>query len=168
MAISKEDEDFIYNFIKKELRFYHSCNDNFLLPFSINRPFAVYDVSKITDEQFDLLYELAPTAIANCLPKGHKLYAIDWFHKFILYDPRNLNDSQESEGLMPYYNSKGIAYFNGFIGDGDYYFFIEKYGRFGYLTHPWREEVWVYGEDLLEEFEKIYKRVGFVRKAILK
>ena len=45
MAISKEDEDFIYNFIKKELRFYHSCNDNFFLPFSISRPFAVYDVS---------------------------------------------------------------------------------------------------------------------------
>ncbi|MBO5021368.1 MAG: DUF2716 domain-containing protein, partial [Clostridia bacterium] len=97
MKLLKENEDFIYDFIKNELRFYPSSNNKFLLPFSINRPFVVYDVSQITDEQADLLYELAPTALANCLPNGYQLYAIDWFHNFILYDPRNPENMQSNK-----------------------------------------------------------------------
>ena len=168
MELLKENEDFIYNFINNELRFYPSCNDNFFLPFSINRPFVVYDISQITDEQADLLYELAPTALANCLPNGYQLYAIDWFHNFILYDPRNLENMQSNEPATPQFNKDGIAYFNGFYPDGDYYFFLDKYGAFGYLSHPWREEVWIYGEPLIKEFEKIYKQIGFIPKASIK
>ena len=51
--------------------------------------------------------------------------------------------------------------------DSDYYFFIEKYGAFGYLSHPWREEVWIYGEALLKEFSKIEKQLGFIKKSIV-
>lgn len=138
MKLLKENEDFIYDFIRNELRFYPSSNNKFLLPFSINRPFVVYDVSQITDEQADLLYELAPTALANCLPNGYQLYAIDWFHNFILYDPINLENMQSNEPATPQFNKDGIAYFNGFYPDGDYYFFLDKYG---YLSHPWRHEV---------------------------
>lgn len=168
MKLLKENEDFIYDFIKNELRFYPSCNDNFFLPFSINRPFVVYDISQITDEQADLLYELAPTALANCLPNGYQLYAIDWFHNFILYDPRNPENMQSNEPATPQFNKDGIAYFNGFYPDGDYFFFLDKYGAFGYLSHPWREEVWIYGEPLIKEFEKIYKQIGFIPKASIK
>ncbi len=168
MELLKENEDFIYNFINNELRFYPSCNDNFFLPFSINRPFVVYDISQITDEQADLLYELAPTALANCLPNGYQLYAIDWFHNFILYDPRNPENMQSNEPATPQFNKDGIAYFNGFYPDGDYYFFLDKYGAFGYLSHPWREEVWIYGEPLIKEFEKIYKQIGFIPKVSIK
>lgn len=168
MKLLKENEDFIYDFIKNELRFYPSSNNKFLLPFSINRPFVVYDVSQITDEQADLLYELAPTALANCLPNGYQLYAIDWFHNFILYDPRNLENMQSNEPATPQFNKDGIAYFNGFYPDGDYYFFLDKYGAFGYLSHPWRKEVWIYGEPLIKEFEKIYKQIGFIPKASIK
>ena len=165
MELLKENEDFIYNFINNELRFYPSCNDNFFLPFSINRPFVVYDISQITDEQADLLYELAPTALANCLPNGYQLYAIDWFHNFILYDPRNPENMQSNEPATPQFNKDGIAYFNGFYPDGDYYFFLDKYGAFGYLSHPWRQEVWIYGEPLIKEFEKIYKTLGWTKKS---
>lgn len=168
MELLKENEDFIYNFINNELRFYPSSNNEFLLPFSINRPFVVYDVSQITDEQADLLYELAPTALANCLPNGYQLYAIDWFHNFILYDPRNPENMQSNEPATPQFNKDGIAYFNGFYPDGDYYFFLDKYGAFGYLSHPWRKEVWIYGEPLIKEFEKIYKQIGFIPKASIK
>ena len=168
MELLKENEDFIYDFINNELRFYPSCNDNFFLPFSLNRPFVVYDISQITDEQADLLYELAPTALANCLPNGYQLYAIDWFHNFILYDPRNPENMQSNEPATPQFNKDGIAYFNGFYPDGDYYFFLDKYGAFGYLSHPWRKEVWIYGEPLIKEFEKIYKQIGFIPKVSIK
>ncbi len=167
MRLSKENEEYIYNFINKELRFHPSVSADFFLPFSINRPFAVYDISQITDTQIDLLYELAPVALANCLPNGHQLYAIDWCHNVILYDPRNSENMQSTKPANPLFNNDGIAYFNGFYPDGDYYFFIEKYGAFGYLSHPWREEVWIYGEALLKEFSKIEKQLGFIKKSIV-
>ncbi len=168
MTLSKENEEYIYNFIKNELRFFPSVSANFFLPFSINRPFAVYDISQMTQAKIDLLYELVPTALANCLPKGHMLYAIDWCHNVILYDPRNPENMQSNEPATARFNRDGIAYFHGFYPDGDYYFFIEKYGAFGYLSHPWREEVWIYGETLINEFSRIEKQIGFIPKAIVK
>ncbi len=146
-----------------------SCDANTsFLPFSINRPFAVYNISRMSQEQADRLYELAPNALASCLPEGHQLYAIDWFHNFILYDPRNPENMQSNQPQKPCYNKDGIAYYHGFYPEGDYYFFIEKYGRFGYLSHPWRKEVWIYGQPLIKEFEKIHKQIGFVLKAAVK
>lgn len=169
MELSKENEDFIYNFIKEELRFWPSCYKNDLfLPFAINRPFTIYDISHMSDEQIELLYELVPTALANALPHGYRIYAIDWFHNFILYDPRNPENTQSNQPVSPNFNRDGVAYYLGFYPDGDYYFFLDKYGAFGYLSHPWRQEVWIYGETLLKEFEKIYKQLGFIPKAIIK
>ncbi len=168
MTLSKENEEYIYNFIENELRFWPSCDENFFLPFSLNRPFVVYDISQMTDVQLDLLYELAPTTLANCLPKGYQLYAIDWCHNVILYDPRNPENMQSNKPSTARFNRDGIAYFHEFYPDGDYYFFIEKYGAFGYLSHPWREEVWIYGETLIEEFSRIEKQIGFIPKAIVK
>ena len=166
----KENGKFIYNFIKNNLCFLPDCDVNAAhLPFAINRPFAVYDISKMTNEQIELLYELAPTALANCLPVGHQLYFVDWFHEITLYDPRNPQNSESDREGSPdfYYNSKSIAYVGGFYPDGDYFFYLEKYGLFGYLSHPWRQEVWIYGQDLVKEFDKIHKRLGFIEKARL-
>ncbi len=167
--LSKENEEFFYNFIKEELRFHPSSYRNCpWLPFSMNRPFAVYDISDVSDEQVDLLYELAPTALANCLQPGHQLYWFDWQHSLVLYDPRNPENYQSEKEETPSFNSKGIAYFGGFFPDGDYYFYIDKYGAFGYLSHPWRQEVWIFGEKLLKEFDAIHKQIGFVKKAMVK
>lgn len=168
MKLLKENKDFIYNFIKNDLRFLPSCDNNFFLPFAINRPFAVYDISQMTDEQIELLYELAPAALTNCLPNGFQLYAINWFHNFILYDPRNPQAMQSNQPTKPQFNKDGIAYYHGFYPDGDYYFFLDKYGAFGYLSHPWRQEIWIYGEPLINEFEEIYKKLGWAIKAVLK
>ncbi len=75
---------------------------------------------------------------------------------------------QCNEPESPQYNKSGIAYFHAFYPNGDYYFFIEKYGAFGYLSHPWRDSLMVYGDALIREFEKIYQQIGFIPKAIVK
>lgn len=167
--LSKADEELFDKILFEDLRFSPSSNKNApYLPFSLNQLFVVYDISGMTDEQIHLLYELAPNAIANCLEKGHKIFSHDWQHNLFLYDPRNPEDCQGEHEWWVKFNEDGIAYFGDFFPDGDYYFHIEKYGRFGYLSHPWREEVWIFGDDLLKEFEKIYAKVGFVPKAVLK
>lgn len=167
--LSKEDEELFDNFLYKELRFHPSSYESDpILPFSLNRPFTVYDISGMTDEQIGLLYELVPTAIANCLQNGHKIFSHDWNHNLFLYDPRNPENCSGWHKWGIRFNEEGIAHFADFYPDGDYYFHIEKYGRFGYLSHPWREEVWIFGEKLLREFDEIYEQIGFVPKAVLK
>lgn len=169
LPITETDEKYFYDFIDNQIRFCPSTREtDFFLPFSLNRPFTVYDISEMTDEQIVLLYDLAPTAFAECLPEGHKIYSYDWQHSLFLYDPRNPENCQGSEGSTPHFNTDGIAVFEGLYPDGDYYFHIDKYGAFGYLAHPWREEVWIFGEQLLEKFDSIHEKIGFVPKAVLK
>lgn len=166
IPLSKEDEKWIDTFINDELRFMPDVNiRSHFLPFRIQRPFAVYDISTMTDTGADSMEELITQALCNCLPMGHKIYSIDWNHSCVLYDPRNAETAQGDGNDAPYYAKNGLCYFNAFYPDGDYYFFIEKYGRFGYLSHPWREEVWIFGEPLLKEFEKIYKILEWTKKS---
>lgn len=165
-SVSKNN-DWINNFIKDSLHFHPSCdNDNFL-PFAINRPFSVYGISDMTDEQIDLLYEVAPNAIQNCLVPGYKIYSVDWNHKTVLYDPLDPDSAEYDCYTPPRFTKNGLAYFNEFFPNGDYYFFIDRFGAFGYLSHPWREEVWIFGKSLVNEFEKIYTQLGWKQKALL-
>lgn len=166
--ITKEDEDFFYNFLEKELRFYPSSEQSSCwLPFSLNRPFAVYDISKITDEQMVMLYEAVPSAFADCLQNGHMIYSCDWQHHLFLYDPRRPENCRGDREWWPGVNSEGMAIFGELFPDGDYCFHIDKYGAFGYLAHPWREEVWVFGEKLLSEIDSIHEKIGFEPKVVL-
>lgn len=169
MRLSKEDECWIDTFLNETLHFKPDGDkDAFFLPFAINRPFSVYDISDMSEEQGDLLYELAPQAIQNCLKPGYRIYAVDWNHNTVLYDPLNPATAQSTHPTSPSFTKNGLAYFLGFYPDGDYYFFIDRYGAFGYLSHPWREEVWIFGISLVEEFEKIYRQLGWQCKARLK
>ena len=167
--LSEKDEKRFYDFLENNLRFYPTpYADSPFLPFSINRPFVVYDISEMNDEQFKQLYELAPTALQNCLQPGHQLYWCDWNHSLVLYDPRNPEGYQSEYEVTPSFNSKGVAYFGGFYPEGDYYFYIDKYGAFGYLAHPWREEVWIFGNELIREFELIQDKIGLIPKAVVR
>lgn len=167
MKLSEANNEWIHNFVKNSLHFHPSCDEHFFLPFAINRPFAVYSISDMTDEQIDLLYESAPNAIQNCLKPGYKIYSIDWNHKAVLYDPLNPEAAEYDYYTAPQYTKNGLAYFNEFYPNGDYYFFIDRFGAFGYLSHPWREEVWIFGKSLVDEFEKIYSQLGWKQKALL-
>lgn len=48
-----------------------------------------------------------------------------------------------------------LSYFPDFYPDGDYYFFIDTEFENGYLSHPWRQEVWIFGITLIDEIKKI-------------
>lgn len=165
--ILKTDEEYFYNLINNKLHFFPSSySEDSHLPFSLNCPFTVYDISGMTDKQIILLCELAPKAIVDCLHNGNKVWYCDWNHNLFLYDPRNPENCQGQQGEYISFTDEGIAYFGDFFPNGDYFFHIEKDGNFGLFSHPWREEIWIYGKDLLKEFETVYKQVGFVPKTV--
>ncbi|MGI6607992.1 MAG: DUF2716 domain-containing protein [Erysipelotrichaceae bacterium] len=42
---------------------------------------------------------------------------------------------------------------------------MESNFEFGYLGHPWREEIWIFGEKLIQAIDKVYAEFGW-RKLI--
>ena len=59
--------------------------------------------------------------------------------------------------ILPFYMTREI-YLN---READYYFFIEENFEFGYLGHPWRQEIWIFGRDLIKEIEQVYLELGW-------
>ena len=165
------NDDLEYNLIwdrvYEKLKFKPSCNYRghsmrIALPFQISGNYAVYGIDKMTDEQIDLTDDIIRDIFISVTPKGQRMYALDWQHSAFIFDPRN---KEEQKSIWKEYknhpNGGCHAYFPGFLPDGDYYFFIDEFFEFGYLGHPWREEIWVFGDKLIEKIEEVYQTLGW-------
>lgn len=140
---------------------YHGHSMNVPLPFAIKLRYAVYAIDDMTEEHMDKLSDIMPSLLSKLTPEGERVYALDWHHSAFLFEPRN-EDEMKS---VPVIDDKtgdciGSEYFPGFCPDGDYYFFIAEDFSFGWLGHPWRQEIWVFGDKLVDCVEKVYKELG--------
>ena len=133
-------------------------------PFCINGNYRVYGFENTTDEQIDLIQSDMPRIFSEITPCGKRIYALDLHHSAFLYDPLN-GDKQTDVKVYgdQYQNGFYTAYFPSFYPDGDYHFFIEEDFLFGWLGHPWRNEIWVFGDTLIEKTEKLYEKFGFIK-----
>ncbi len=168
MLLTDEMYNQIWDWVEAELKFrpYYldrkAADAQGILPFQIRQPHAVYGLEDMEDEQAESMNALVLGALQAVTPEGGLLYALDWQHSGFLFDPRKPEDMQSIYVEDPRYYGGGYhAYFPGFYPDGDYYFFIDQNLSFGYLSHPWREEIWIFGEALVEQFEAIYPKLGW-------
>ena len=53
------------------------------------------------------------------------------------------------------------VYFPTYYPNGDYHFFVDKEWKYGLFGHPWKHEIVVMGEKLIEMFEKEKVRLEF-------
>lgn len=133
------------------------------IPFAISRPYVVYDISKMTQEQIEQMDGLVMSAFIRCAGEGGRMYALDWQHSGFWFEPGNPEDRKSVWVEDKNYTGGGYdAYFPGVYPDGDYYFFIDCDFRFGFLGHPWQQKIWVFGESLLKEMKAIEKKLGMV------
>ncbi len=101
-------------------------------------------------------------------PEGSYLIALDWQHSSFHMWPQREPPNEEFEEV-PYENApvgtlgwmSYRAYYPSFYPDGDYHFFLAQDYTWGFLGHPWRKEMCVFGEKALREFEAAY---GVYRK----
>ena len=111
----------------------------------------------------DQIEQTAPAvkmALRNAAAEpGKRLYALDWQHSAFLYDPGK--DEEQKSVRLEDENGEYWAEFPFYYPDGDYYFFLDEEFRFGYLGHPWRNEIWAFGEKLLPELERIAPALGW-------
>lgn len=135
------------------------------VPFTIAQPHCVFGIADMSNEQLDKMEIVSREIFARVTPAGGRVYALDWQHSVSLYDPRNPDEQKDFWVEDARYWGGGYNfYFPSFYPDGDYYFFIAEDFSFGFLGHPWRQEVWIFGEELISEFEAVYKELGWTEK----
>ena len=164
MLLTDEQYRNVWDRVYDAFRFTPSI-DTAVTPFVIAVPHEVFDISGSDESNFEQFDHLITDAFIKCTSPGEQLYALDWHHSAFLFDPR---EPQQMESIYiedsRYFGGGYHAFFPAYYPDGDYYFFIDKQFRFGYLSHPWRQEVWIFGEKLISEFESVYKKFGWTVK----
>ena len=81
-----------------------------------------------------------------------KMYALDWQHDCFRFSP--------TENIPPDYSYHDAerdvnVYFPRYYPDGDFHFFLSEDWQYGLFGHPWRDEIYVMGDALIAEFEKM-------------
>jgi len=140
--------DWVYDTLDFRPNVYRGHDFPLWKPFGIPTKHVVYGFENMTQKHADIMDELIEQALINVTAPGQRIYALDWQHDGYLYDPRQICKE-------PHY------WFPGYYPDGDYYFHIDEHLQFGYLSHPWRQEVWVFGDVLIDEFQRIYSQLGW-------
>ena len=168
MILNDEQRKAVWDRVDNELQFFPNCadrnSDALFPPFVINKNHVIYGIESTNDDKTEGMESLITKAFIKCTEPGERIFALDWQHSAFLYDPRNADEQQSVFVSDEKYMGGGYnAYFPGYYPDGDYYFFISEDFRFGYLTHPWRQEVWVFGDELIEEFERFHKSIGWIK-----
>ncbi len=166
---NKELENTVWEKVFKQFGFKPDCtvrthNFSVSMPFDINVAFSVYGIEKMSDSQIEGMDDIIRKIFIEATKENERIYALDWEHSSFLYDPRN-PDEQKSVWVddARYFGGGFCAEFPAFYPDADYYFFIDENFRFGYLGHPWRQEVWVFGELLVHKFDQIYNKLGWIK-----
>lgn len=165
MLLNEEERRRVWDRVDGELNFFPNCAGRsfefHIPPFEIKGNHVVYAIEN-TDDDISRMNSLITNAFINCTKPGERIFALDWQHSAFLFNPRN-PEEQESIYVKDarYFGGGYNAYFPDYYPDGDYYFFISEDFRFGYLTHPWREEAWVFGDELIKEFESFYESIGW-------
>ena len=87
-----------------------------------------------------------------CSVNAKDMYALDWQHDCFIYNP-----CEEIPLDYWFYDTERDCnvYFPSYYPNGDYHFFASFDWSIGLYGHPWKEEMIVVGEKLIQEFEKV-------------
>lgn len=134
--------------------------------YALKEPYDLYNcqaVGPIADADPNW-HETIQNIFCNCLKDEEAMYVLDWQHTCYDYYPK-VKIRKENPTFIPYEKDSEngyYAYFPDFYPDGDYYLFFSKDFSWGYLTDPWHQHIFVYGEQLRKEIQKKAKYLGFV------
>lgn len=142
----------VWDRIDNDFQFYPSCGfypEQWLsLPmksrkYRLNGPF--------TEEQEKIVNSIF------CRVNPRDMYALDWQHDCFIYNPW-----EEIPPDYSFYDAERNCnvFFPSYYPNGDYHFFVSFDWTIGLYGHPWKEEIIVVGEQLMQEFEKARKKLN--------
>lgn len=133
--------------------------------YTVKEPHDLYscnDVFTIADSDPNWR-ETIRAIFCACLKSQEYMYVLDWQHTGYKYYPQVKTRKEKSTFIVDKnYEHEGYnVYFPEFYPDGDYFLFFPKDLTWGYLTDPWRQHIFVYGEQLRKEIQKKAQYLGF-------
>ncbi len=136
----KEDEQ-IWDKIYSELKFSPSLS---IFPsFKVPSPFVTYDISHCFGESINDLESKALQAFQEITASNEYIMALYWQHECYWVNPHvEFERNEFDEWIIPVFPN------------GDYYFFIQKDFKWGYLGHPWEKSITIFGKELIESFDR--------------
>lgn len=141
MEYTDEEYDQIWDRIDSKLKF--SPSDSIFPSFKVPSPFVTYDISHYFGESINDLESKALQAFKKNTASNEYIMALDWQHECYWVNPHlEFERNEFNEWIIPVFPN------------GDYYFFIQKDFKWGYLGHPWEESITIFGKELIESFER--------------
>lgn len=89
----------------------------------------------------------------ECTKENEYVLALDWQHRRYYFNPR-IESIRDEFGEWP------VPIFP----NGDYYFFIQKEFKWGFLGHPWEKSISIFGEELIQSIEQ--KKPKLLKKIV--
>lgn len=145
--------DEIWDKIYRDYKF-HPSVDTKVIPFNFKVKYVCYKLNNYwTAEQEKLVNDIFKSL------SDDDLYALEWESDCYEYNPK-----EEIELGYNYYDEERDCnvYFPSYYPNGDYYFFVSKDWEYGMFGHPWRKEIYLIGDKLINEFAKKEKKLGLV------
>ncbi|MGH0552063.1 DUF2716 domain-containing protein [Bacillus pretiosus] len=146
MEFTDKEDGQILDQIYCELKFSPSVS---IFPsFKVPSPFVTYDISQYFGELVDLkvfddLESKAIQAFKEKTVSNEYIKALDWQHECYWVNPHlEFERNEFNEWIIPLFPN------------GDYYFFIQKDFKWGYLGHPWEKSITIFGKELIGSFEQ--------------
>lgn len=145
IPLSDEEDENVWDKVDQEFKFEPSVSK--FPGFHLPQPFRTYDVSNYFGTSVDIdahddLEIKVLNAFQELTSTDEFLLALDWQHECFWINPfHEFPKNEFGEWPIPLFP------------DGDYYFFIEKNFRWGYLGHPWERSISIFGFDLIAAIE---------------
>lgn len=152
IELAREEEDAIWRKVYDGLGFKPSVRAADFPGFKEPGPSVTYSIYGIWGHKdFETLeadlHEKAHSIFNNVTPHGDFLYALDWQHECYRFFPHSSGSSVADQWKIPV------------LPNGDYYLFLERTLRFGWLGHPWEQTICVFGKPLLAELKRSRPKV---------
>lgn len=145
-VLSDQESKEIWREVYSKFQFTPSI-DISITPFQIDMPHKVFALKKHWSEEQEKIVRgaLIRAGISEA-------YALDWQHSDFLFSTAE----EIPYGLSWYDSENGYQiYYPSFYPNGDYHFFMDCNMSEGFLGHPWRKEIWVFGEKTISAFEAV-------------
>lgn len=158
IPFSHQEYDQVWDRIYRDFKFKPSTS---IFPsFQVSLPFITYDISDYLRDSIDLdvydtledsadldayndLEEQALDAFKTITSVDEYILALDWQHESYWVNPRLEFEKDEfGEWTIPIFPN------------GDYYLFIQKDFKWGYLKNPWEKSITIFGEEVIHAFDE--------------
>lgn len=157
VILDEKTYDNIWNKVYTKFKFKPSTDIN-VTPFEFDIDYRSYKLNDIWTEEQEKIVNDIFKEISN-----DDIYALDWHHDCFEFNPK-----EEITLDYKYHDADRDVevYFPRYYPNGNYYFFISKDFSYGLLGHPWRKEIYVFGNELINKFENKMKQLDLSKNNI--